>query len=61
VRYTALATGVFYGWYHHRQLQAAHDQHKREHALHEREQLIAKAKDAWKAKQTAPVVNDGGE
>ncbi|KAF9056040.1 ATP synthase E chain-domain-containing protein [Panaeolus papilionaceus] len=51
VRYTALFSGVAYGWYHRRSLQAAHDQHKVEEAVHHREHLIAEAKDAWKRKQ----------
>jgi len=51
VRYTALLTGVFYGIVHRRTLQKAHDEEKRHHAVHEREHLIAQAKDAWKKKQ----------
>lgn len=51
VRYTALASGIFYGFYHRRTLQAKHDQQKLEHALHSREHLIAEAKEAWKRKQ----------
>ncbi|KAH7930458.1 hypothetical protein BV22DRAFT_1028429 [Leucogyrophana mollusca] len=50
-RYTALVSGVFYGIYHRRSLQKAHDQDKEHHAIHHREQLIAQAKDAWKHKQ----------
>ncbi|KDQ63061.1 hypothetical protein JAAARDRAFT_65140 [Jaapia argillacea MUCL 33604] len=48
VRYSALLTGVFYGILHRRTLQKAHDEDKRHHALHERESLIAEAKEAWK-------------
>ncbi|KAK0233849.1 ATP synthase E chain-domain-containing protein [Armillaria fumosa] len=50
-RYTALFSGVVYGWYHRRSLQAAHNVHKTQHAEHERERLIAEAKEAWKKKQ----------
>lgn len=53
VRYSALFSGIAYGWYHRRTLQAAHDNHKREEAVHQREKLIAEAKDAWKRKQEA--------
>lgn len=58
VRYTALLSGVFYGIYHRRTLQNAHDADKAHHAKHERETLIAQAKEAWKQKQAG---NDGGE
>jgi F-type H+-transporting ATP synthase subunit e len=51
VRYTALLTGVFYGIVHRRSLQKVHDEEKRHHAVHEREDLIAQAKVAWKKKQ----------
>ncbi|GJE86227.1 ATP synthase E chain-domain-containing protein [Phanerochaete sordida] len=51
VRYTALASGVFYGIAHRRSLQKAHDEEKKQHAIHEREHLIAQAKEAWKKKQ----------
>ncbi|KAJ7750199.1 ATP synthase E chain-domain-containing protein [Mycena metata] len=54
VRYTALFTGVVYGWYHRRTLQAAHDVHKIEAAAYQREHLIAQAKEAWMKKQAAP-------
>ncbi|KAG6813242.1 hypothetical protein H0H92_012879 [Tricholoma furcatifolium] len=53
VRYTALFTGVFYGFYHHRTLQANHDKQKQEHAVHQREHLIAEAKEAWKRQKEA--------
>lgn len=52
-RYTALFSGIFYGFYHHRSLQAKHDQQKLEHAAHSRERLIADAKEAWKRKKEA--------
>lgn len=58
VRYTALLSGVFYGIAHRRSLQKTHDEEKRHHAIHEREQLIAQAKDAWKRKQEG--AKDGG-
>ncbi|KAH0591271.1 hypothetical protein H2248_001361 [Termitomyces sp. 'cryptogamus'] len=53
VRYSALAFGVAYGFYHRRTLQEQHDQQKVEHALHERKRLIAEAKDAWKRQNEA--------
>jgi len=40
-----------YGWYHRRTLQTEYDKHQIEHAIHNRERLIAEAKDAWKRKQ----------
>ncbi|KAG7099893.1 hypothetical protein E1B28_001694 [Marasmius oreades] len=58
-RYTALFTGVFYGFYHRRTLQAAHDAQKVQNAVHEREHLIAQAKEAWKKKQAPTSSNDG--
>ncbi|KAF9817969.1 hypothetical protein IEO21_03044 [Rhodonia placenta] len=51
VRYTALLTGVFYGIAHRRTLQKAHDEEKLHHTIHEREHLIAQAKEAWKKRQ----------
>jgi len=51
VRYTALLTGVFYGIVHRRTLQKAHDEEKQHHIIHEREHLIAQAKEAWRKKQ----------
>ncbi|TCD62626.1 hypothetical protein EIP91_006610 [Steccherinum ochraceum] len=51
VRWTALLSGVFYGISHRRTLQKAHDAEKEHHAIHEREHLIAQAKEAWKRKQ----------
>jgi F-type H+-transporting ATP synthase subunit e len=59
VRYTALLSGVVYGIYHRRTLQNAHDADKAHHAKHERETLIAQAKEAWKQKQAGS--KDGGE
>ncbi|KAF9004511.1 hypothetical protein BDZ89DRAFT_1080468 [Hymenopellis radicata] len=53
IRYTALFSGIVYGWSHRRSLQAAHTAHKIEHAEHERERLIAEAKEAWKRKQAS--------
>ncbi|KAF8963942.1 ATP synthase E chain-domain-containing protein [Flammula alnicola] len=53
VRYTALFTGVAYGWYHRRSLQAVHDKHKLNDAAHHQEKLIAEAKEAWKRKKDA--------
>ncbi|KIK71695.1 hypothetical protein GYMLUDRAFT_33852 [Collybiopsis luxurians FD-317 M1] len=57
-RYTALFAGVFYGFYHRRTLQAAHEEHKLQHAAHEREHLIAEAKEAWKRKQASKGSSD---
>lgn len=59
-RYTALASGIFYGIYHHRSLQKAHDQEKEHRAIYRREQLIAQAKDAWRQKKDS-AKGDGGE
>ncbi|KAG1757019.1 ATP synthase E chain-domain-containing protein [Suillus lakei] len=58
-RYSALLSGVFYGIYHRRSLQKAHDQDKEHHAIHQREQLIAQAKDAWRHKQESAKGSDG--
>ncbi|TFK70444.1 hypothetical protein BDN72DRAFT_838969 [Pluteus cervinus] len=52
-RYTALFSGVVYGWYHRRTLQSEHDKHKLEHAVHDREVLVNQAKEAWKRNQEA--------
>ncbi|KAF8433503.1 ATP synthase E chain-domain-containing protein [Boletus edulis BED1] len=56
-RYTALASGIFYGIYHHRSLQKAHDQEKEHHAIRRREQLIAQARDAWRQKKESAKSN----
>ncbi|KAF8640343.1 hypothetical protein AX17_000015 [Amanita inopinata Kibby_2008] len=53
VRYSALTFGIAYGWYHRRTLQAAHDKHKLEGAMHGREHLIKEAKEAYKRQQLA--------
>ncbi|KIK41642.1 hypothetical protein CY34DRAFT_805803 [Suillus luteus UH-Slu-Lm8-n1] len=58
-RYSALLSGVFYGIYHRRSLQKAHDQDKEHHAIHQRERLIAQAKDAWRHKQESAKGSDG--
>ncbi|KAF8845994.1 hypothetical protein PAXINDRAFT_124802 [Paxillus involutus ATCC 200175] len=57
-RYTALLSGIFYGIYHRRSLQKAHDQDKEHHAIHQREQLIEQAKAAWRQKKES-VKGDG--
>ncbi|KAF7303087.1 ATP synthase subunit e, mitochondrial [Mycena kentingensis (nom. inval.)] len=57
VRYSALFTGVVYGWYHRRTLQAEHDVHKIHQAAHHREELVKQAKEAWIKKQQAPKAN----
>jgi len=54
VRYTALLGGVFYGISHRRTLQKAKDEEKLHHAVHEREELIKRAKDAWRRQQESP-------
>jgi F-type H+-transporting ATP synthase subunit e len=50
---------VFYGIWHRRTLQKAHDEEKVHHAKHERQDLVARAKEAWKKQQLAP--QGGGE
>ncbi|KAJ3895356.1 ATP synthase E chain-domain-containing protein [Lentinula edodes] len=57
-RYSALFAGVLYGFYHRRTLQAAHNENKVQHAAHDREHLIAEAKEAWKKKQTPARSSD---
>ncbi|KIY73399.1 hypothetical protein CYLTODRAFT_387027 [Cylindrobasidium torrendii FP15055 ss-10] len=59
IRYSALLSGVAYGWYHRRSLRAAHAAHKTEHQEKHREHLIAEAKEAWKKKQESSKVDDG--
>ena len=54
VRYTALLGGVFYGISHRRTLQKSKDEENKQHAIHDREELIKKAKEAWKSQQNAP-------
>lgn len=48
MRYTALFSGVLYGWYHRRSLQTVYEKHKLDEAIHNREKLVADAKEAWK-------------
>ncbi|KAF9011158.1 ATP synthase E chain-domain-containing protein [Cyathus striatus] len=55
VRYSALFGGIAYGFFHRRSLQADHDLHKLEHAVHERQRLVAEAKEAWKRKKEAAL------
>jgi F-type H+-transporting ATP synthase subunit e len=55
-----LASGIFYGIYHHRSLQKTHDQEKEHYAIRHREQLIAQAKDAWRQKKES-TKGDGGK
>lgn len=52
-------TGVFYGIYHRRTLQKAYDQEKEHRAIHQRQDLIAEAKEAWRKKREGG--KDGGE
>jgi len=54
VRYSALLFGVVYGISHRRTLQKSKDEHEKHHAVHEREALIKKAKEAWKRQQESP-------
>ncbi|KAG6874379.1 hypothetical protein C0995_015115 [Termitomyces sp. Mi166 len=58
VRYSALAFGAVYGFYHRRTLQERHDQQKLEHAIHDRKRLIAEAQEAWKRKNEAKSSTD---
>ena len=44
---------MFYGIWHRRTLQKAHDEEKVHHAKHERQDLVARAKEAWKKQQEA--------
>jgi len=44
---------VFYGIWHRRTLQKSHDEEKIHHAKHERQDLVARAKEAWKRQQEA--------
>lgn len=50
---------MFYGIWHRRTLQKAHDEEKVHHAKHERQDLVARAKEAWKKQQGAS--KSGGE
>lgn len=50
-RYTALFSGVVYGWYHRRTLQAVSDANKLDHIAHHRKELISEAKLAWRRQQ----------
>ncbi|RDB28678.1 hypothetical protein Hypma_016050 [Hypsizygus marmoreus] len=56
-RYTALFSGIAYGFYHRRTLQARVDQQRLEHAVHSREHLIAEAKEAWKRRNDSKSSN----
>ena len=42
---------MFYGIWHRRTLQKSHDEEKVHHAKHERQDLVARAKEAWKKQQ----------
>ncbi|KAL5519529.1 TIM11 [Sanghuangporus vaninii] len=48
VRYTALAAGIFYGIAHRRTLQKQKNGQRAHEAVHQREELIIRAKEAWK-------------
>ncbi|KAI5116429.1 hypothetical protein M0805_000208 [Coniferiporia weirii] len=54
VRYSALLGGVFYGIAHRRTLLKVKDEERAHHALHEREALVQRAKEAWKKHQESP-------
>ncbi|KZV67623.1 hypothetical protein PENSPDRAFT_687958 [Peniophora sp. CONT] len=58
VRYTALATGILYGFVHNRTVQKQHAQQQAHHKQHHQEELLAKAKEAWKQKQAASATVD---
>lgn len=67
VRYSALLTGVFYGIVHRRTLQAQEDVKKEKHVEERHEQLLKRAQQAWRDKQShkkddgewfGPVVRD---
>lgn len=45
---------MFYGIWHRRTLQKSHDEEKVHHAKHERQDLVARAKEAWKRQQQGP-------
>ncbi|KAH8835099.1 ATP synthase E chain-domain-containing protein [Flagelloscypha sp. PMI_526] len=47
VRYSALFGGILYGFYHNRTLHKTHEQQKLDHAVHDRENLIKEAKEAY--------------
>ncbi|KAL1676372.1 ATP synthase E chain-domain-containing protein [Schizophyllum commune] len=57
VRYTALFSGILYGWYHNRTVQREFKEQEVQHAVHRREQLVEQAKAEWKRRQSAG--NDG--
>jgi F-type H+-transporting ATP synthase subunit e len=57
VRYSALLSGIFYGVAHHRTLQNEENKKRAAHDAHKQEELLQRAKDAWKAKKE----NTGGE
>ena len=50
VRYTALAAGIFYGISHRRTLQKQRNEQRAHEAVHQREELIHRAKEAWKTR-----------
>ncbi|KAL1669508.1 ATP synthase E chain-domain-containing protein [Schizophyllum commune] len=53
VRYTALFSGILYGWYHNRTVQREFKEQEVQHAVHRREQLVEQAKAEWKRRQSA--------
>ena len=53
VRYSALLTGVFYGIVHRRTLQAQENLNKEKHVEERRKELLTRAQQAWRDKQSA--------
>ena len=61
MRYTALATGILYGFVHNRTVQKQHAEQQAHHKQHHQEELLAKAKEAWKQKQAASATADDSQ
>lgn len=55
VRYTALATGIFYGIVHRRTLQTRENEKHAQHEIHRQEKLLEQAREAWKQKLAGPA------
>ncbi|TRM70421.1 ATP synthase E chain-domain-containing protein [Schizophyllum amplum] len=53
VRYSALFSGVLYGWYHNRTVQREFKEQELQHAVHKREHLVEQAKAEWTRRQSA--------
>jgi len=54
VRYTALATGIFYGIAHRRTLQARENEKRAHHEAERQSKLLESAREAWKQKLAGP-------